>query len=179
MRVKQHEVPSPSPHPDLEPDPASPRRTPIHLVQTPWLAHTLHSHPLARPHTSSTPLGSPIQAIIADGMLDAATTVMAIWPAPMIYGGPTEVHFSALFFTFLKLFRIFWPVFSAHYLPTLTHRFFPPPTTHRVQVLFHAKSRRNAGATYFVAGRDPAGMKGSSLAQAHPDDDLYDGNHGR
>jgi ATP sulfurylase len=48
-----------------------------------------------------------------------------------------------------------------------------------LQVLFHAKSRRNAGATYFVAGRDPAGMKGSSLAQAHPDDDLYDGNHGR
>lgn len=35
---------------------------------------------------------------------------MAIWPAPMIYAGPTEV-------------------------------------------LFHAKSRRNAGATYFVAGR--------------------------
>ena len=57
-------------------------------------------------------------------MLDAATTVMAIWPAPMIYGGPTEV-------------------------------------------LFHAKSRRNAGATYFVAGRDPAGMKGSELAQVN------------
>lgn len=76
------------------------------------------------------------EAIIREGMLDAATTVMAIWPAPMIYGGPTEV-------------------------------------------LFHAKSRRNAGATYFVAGRDPAGMKGSSLAVAHKDDDLYDGNHGR
>ena len=47
------------------------------------------------------------------------------------------------------------------------------------EVLFHAKSRRNAGATYFVAGRDPAGMKGSSEAVAHKDDDLYDGNHGR
>jgi 3'-phosphoadenosine 5'-phosphosulfate synthase len=69
-------------------------------------------------------------------MLDPATTVMAIWPAPMIYAGPTEV-------------------------------------------LFHAKSRRNAGATYFVAGRDPAGMKGSELAVAHKNDDLYDGNHGR
>jgi 3'-phosphoadenosine 5'-phosphosulfate synthase len=76
------------------------------------------------------------EAVIDEGMLDKDTTVMAIWPAPMIYAGPTEV-------------------------------------------LFHAKSRRNAGATYFVAGRDPAGMKGSSLAQAHPDDDLYDGNHGR
>lgn len=76
------------------------------------------------------------EAVLAEKMLDPATTVMAIWPAPMIYGGPTEV-------------------------------------------LFHAKSRRNAGATYFVAGRDPAGMKGSSLAVAHPDDDLYNGDHGR
>lgn len=76
------------------------------------------------------------EAVLAEGMLDQATTVMAIWPAPMIYAGPTEV-------------------------------------------LFHAKSRRNAGATYFVAGRDPAGMKGSELAVANPDEDLYDGNHGR
>lgn len=74
--------------------------------------------------------------VLAEGMLDPATTVMAIWPAPMIYGGPTEV-------------------------------------------LFHAKSRRNAGATFFVAGRDPAGMKGSDEAYFSPDDDLYDGNHGR
>lgn len=70
------------------------------------------------------------------GGLDPDTTVMAIWPAPMVYAGPTEVE-------------------------------------------FHAKSRRNAGASYFVVGRDPAGMKGSPNAVAHPDDDLYDGNHGR
>eukprot|EP00934_Nitzschia_sp_Nitz4_P008238 Nitzschia sp. Nitz4//scaffold367_size14546//1542//5103//NITZ4_008924-RA/size14546-snap-gene-0.3-mRNA-1//1//CDS//3329549321//8228//frame0 len=70
------------------------------------------------------------------GGLDPATTVMAIWPAPMVYAGPTEVQ-------------------------------------------FHAKSRRCAGASYFVVGRDPAGMKGSPNAVAHPDDDLYDGNHGR
>jgi 3'-phosphoadenosine 5'-phosphosulfate synthase len=76
------------------------------------------------------------EAVLNEKMLDPDTTVMAIWPAPMIYGGPTEV-------------------------------------------LFHAKSRRNAGATYFVAGRDPAGMKGSSIAEAHPDDDLYNGDHGR
>jgi 3'-phosphoadenosine 5'-phosphosulfate synthase len=76
------------------------------------------------------------EAVIQEGMLDRETTVMAIWPAPMIYAGPTEV-------------------------------------------LFHAKSRRNAGATYFVAGRDPAGMKGSSEAVANPDDDLYDPDHGR
>ena len=46
-------------------------------------------------------------------------------------------------------------------------------------MLFHAKSRRNAGATFFVAGRDPAGIKRSELALVDPDDDMYDGNHGR
>jgi len=70
------------------------------------------------------------------GGLDPETTVMAIWPSPMVYAGPTEVQ-------------------------------------------FHAKSRRSAGASYFVVGRDPAGMKGSPNALAHPDDDLYDGDHGR
>lgn len=47
------------------------------------------------------------------------------------------------------------------------------------EVQFHAKSRRSAGASYFVVGRDPAGMKGSPNALTHPEDDLYDGNHGR
>ncbi len=70
------------------------------------------------------------------GGLDPATTVMAIWPSPMVYAGPTEVQ-------------------------------------------FHAKSRRSAGASYFVVGRDPAGMKGSMEAIAHKDDDLYNGDHGR
>lgn len=75
-------------------------------------------------------------AVLEEGMLDPATTVMAIWPAPMIYAGPTEV-------------------------------------------IFHAKSRRSAGAGYFVVGRDPAGMKGSMEAVAHKDDDLYNGDHGK
>jgi 3'-phosphoadenosine 5'-phosphosulfate synthase len=69
-------------------------------------------------------------------MLDPKTTVMAIWPAPMIYAGPTEV-------------------------------------------IFHAKSRRNAGAGFFVVGRDPAGMKGSAEAATYKDDDLYHPDHGR
>jgi 3'-phosphoadenosine 5'-phosphosulfate synthase len=76
------------------------------------------------------------EAVLDAGMLDPDSTVMAIWPAPMIYGGPTEVQ-------------------------------------------FHAKSRRCGGASFFVVGRDPAGMKGSELAEAHPDDDLYDPEHGR
>jgi len=76
------------------------------------------------------------EAVLREGMLDSETTVLAIWPAPMVYAGPTEVQ-------------------------------------------FHAKSRRVGGAKYFVAGRDPAGMKGSELAVSHPDDDLYKGEHGR
>jgi len=47
------------------------------------------------------------------------------------------------------------------------------------EVQFHASSRRNAGASFFVVGRDAAGMKGSSVAVAHPDDDLYKGEHAR
>mmetsp|Transcript_32281 Transcript_32281/g.39632 ORF Transcript_32281/g.39632 Transcript_32281/m.39632 type:complete len:1156 (+) Transcript_32281:158-3625(+) len=65
------------------------------------------------------------------GGLDPEKTVMAIWPSPMVYAGPTEVQ-------------------------------------------FHAKSRRSAGASYFVVGRDPAGMKRSDR-----DEDLYHGDHGR
>lgn len=38
---------------------------------------------------------------------------------------------------------------------------------------------RSGGASFFVVGRDPAGMKGSPQAQAAPDDDLYDAEHGR
>ncbi|CAN0569151.1 unnamed protein product, partial [Laminaria digitata] len=40
-------------------------------------------------------------------------------------------------------------------------------------------SFRSGGASFFVVGRDPAGMKGSPLAEASPDDDLYDAEHGR
>ena len=75
-------------------------------------------------------------AVLNEGMLDPKTTVMAIWPAPMIYAGPTEV-------------------------------------------IFHAKSRRNAGAGFFVVGRDPAGMKGSAEAATFKEDDLYHPDHGR
>jgi 3'-phosphoadenosine 5'-phosphosulfate synthase len=76
------------------------------------------------------------------GGLDPATTIMAIWPSPMVYAGPTEVQ-------------------------------------------WHAKSRRNAGCSYFITGRDPAGLKGSDNWQASPlqkiigEEDQYDGNHGR
>ncbi|KAJ0394035.1 hypothetical protein P43SY_011763 [Pythium insidiosum] len=72
------------------------------------------------------------EAILRDGMLDKNSTVLAIWPSPMIYAGPREVQ-------------------------------------------WHAKSRRNAGASFFVVGRDPAGIKRSDGDK----DDLYHGDHGR
>lgn len=72
------------------------------------------------------------EAILRDGMLDKESTVLAIWPSPMIYAGPREVQ-------------------------------------------WHAKSRKNAGASFFVVGRDPAGIKRSDGDK----DDIYNGDHGR
>jgi len=75
------------------------------------------------------------EAVINEGMLDADSTVMAIWPSPMIYAGPTEVQ-------------------------------------------FHAKSRRVGGASYFVVGRDPAGMPRTTPGPLEGED-LYHPDHGR
>eukprot|EP00262_Sarcandra_glabra_P022135 TRINITY_DN9678_c0_g1_i1.p1 TRINITY_DN9678_c0_g1~~TRINITY_DN9678_c0_g1_i1.p1 ORF type:complete len:480 (-),score=93.28 TRINITY_DN9678_c0_g1_i1:664-2103(-) len=69
--------------------------------------------------------------VLEDGVLDPATTVVAIFPSPMHYAGPTEVQ-------------------------------------------WHAKARINAGANFYIVGRDPAGM-------SHPIEkrDLYDPDHGK
>lgn len=80
------------------------------------------------------PLNVRIQqhnAVLEDGTyLDKNSTIMAIFPSPMMYAGPTEVQ-------------------------------------------WHAKARMNAGAEYYIVGRDPAGMP-------HPDTkkDIYDPTHG-
>ncbi|CAF0848679.1 unnamed protein product [Brachionus calyciflorus] len=71
------------------------------------------------------------KAVLEDGnYLDAESTIMAIFPSPMMYAGPTEVQ-------------------------------------------WHAKTRMNAGANFYIVGRDPAGMP-------HPDtkQDIYDATHG-
>lgn len=70
-------------------------------------------------------------AVLEDGVLDAESTVLAIFPSPMMYAGPTEVQ-------------------------------------------WHCKARMNAGATFYIVGRDPAGMP-------HPEAkrDLYDPTHGK
>ncbi|CEG44432.1 sulfate adenylyltransferase [Plasmopara halstedii] len=53
----------------------------------------------------------------------------------------------------------------------------PSPMTYAGprEVQWHAKSRKNAGASFFVVGRDPAGIKRSNGSN----DDIYDGDHGR
>lgn len=70
-------------------------------------------------------------AVLEDGVLDSGSTVLAIFPSPMMYAGPTEVQ-------------------------------------------WHCKARMNAGATFYIVGRDPAGI-------AHPEKktDLYEATHGK
>lgn len=69
--------------------------------------------------------------VLEDGVLDPKTTIVAIFPSPMHYAGPTEVQ-------------------------------------------WHAKARINAGANFYIVGRDPAGM-------GHPTEkrDLYEPDHGK
>lgn len=69
--------------------------------------------------------------VLREGVLDPATTVTAIFPAPMLYAGPTEVQ-------------------------------------------WHAKARMNAGATFYIVGRDPAGLPDPD----EPGRDLYNPTHG-
>ena len=76
-------------------------------------------------------------AVLEDGTLDAATTVVSIFPSPMLYGGPTEVQ-------------------------------------------WHAKARINAGADYYIVGRDPAGIDHPERLDADSKPaPLYDPWHGQ
>ncbi|XP_034480436.1 bifunctional 3'-phosphoadenosine 5'-phosphosulfate synthase isoform X2 [Drosophila innubila] len=74
------------------------------------------------------------QAVLDAGVLRREDTVLAIFPSPMMYAGPTEVQ-------------------------------------------WHAKARMNAGANFYIVGRDPAGMPHPDK-QAYPDGNLYDATHG-
>lgn len=71
------------------------------------------------------------KAVLAEHVLKPENTVLAIFPSPMVYAGPTEVQ-------------------------------------------WHAKSRENAGASFYIVGRDPAGM-------GHPIEDrnMFQAHHGR
>ncbi|XP_065086899.1 bifunctional 3'-phosphoadenosine 5'-phosphosulfate synthase isoform X1 [Ochlerotatus camptorhynchus] len=74
------------------------------------------------------------QAVLDSGVLKREHTILAIFPSPMMYAGPTEVQ-------------------------------------------WHAKSRMNAGANFYIVGRDPAGMPHPDKTM-YPDGNLYDGSHG-
>ncbi|XP_020801843.1 bifunctional 3'-phosphoadenosine 5'-phosphosulfate synthase isoform X1 [Drosophila serrata] len=74
------------------------------------------------------------QAVLDAGVLRREDTVLAIFPSPMMYAGPTEVQ-------------------------------------------WHAKARMNAGANFYIVGRDPAGMPHPDK-KAYPDGNLYDATHG-
>lgn len=74
------------------------------------------------------------QAVLESGVLSQEDTVLAIFPSPMMYAGPTEVQ-------------------------------------------WHAKARMNAGANFYIVGRDPAGMPHPDK-QMYPDGNLYDASHG-
>lgn len=74
------------------------------------------------------------QAVLDAGVLDREHTLLAIFPSPMMYAGPTEVQ-------------------------------------------WHAKARMNAGAQFYIVGRDPAGMAHPD-PEMYPDKNLYDGMHG-
>lgn len=74
------------------------------------------------------------QAVLDSGVLDRETTLLAIFPSPMMYAGPTEVQ-------------------------------------------WHAKSRMNAGANFYIVGRDPAGMPHPDKSM-YPDGNLYEDTHG-
>lgn len=74
------------------------------------------------------------EAVLDSGVLNRNRTVLAIFPSPMMYAGPTEV-------------------------------------------LWHAKARMNAGANFYIVGRDPAGIPHPNKCM-YPDGNLYDGSHG-
>lgn len=73
------------------------------------------------------------QSVLEDGVLHP-DTLLAIFPSPMMYAGPTEVQ-------------------------------------------WHAKARMNAGANFYIVGRDPAGMPHPEKCSV-PDGNLYDATHG-
>lgn len=74
------------------------------------------------------------QAVLDAGVLNRDNTLLAIFPSPMMYAGPTEVQ-------------------------------------------WHAKARMNAGANFYIVGRDPAGMPHPDK-EMYPDGNLYDDTHG-
>lgn len=92
------------------------------------------------------------QAILEENVLDPMSTVLAIFPSPMHYAGPTEAS-----------------VLGVNTLPNPMLM-----TTTIFQVQWHARARMAAGANFYIVGRDPAGLPHPSSSER----DLYDPTHG-
>lgn len=41
------------------------------------------------------------EAVLNEGVLDASSTLLAIFPSPMMYAGPIEVNFNYIFICFI------------------------------------------------------------------------------
>ncbi|XP_057336092.1 bifunctional 3'-phosphoadenosine 5'-phosphosulfate synthase isoform X1 [Microplitis mediator] len=74
------------------------------------------------------------KAVLEENVLEENSTLLAIFPSPMMYAGPVEVQ-------------------------------------------WHAKARMNAGANFYIVGRDPAGIPHPDK-NSTPDGNLYDPTHG-
>ena len=108
-------------------------------------------------------------AVLEEGVLDPASTIVAIFPSPMMYAGPTEVRSAGLFFSQRLPSVTFYS--STIYLRVIKYE--PDCYLLRNQVQWHCRARMVAGANFYIVGRDPAGMPHPETKQ-----DLYDPTHG-
>lgn len=97
-------------------------------------------------------------AVLEEGVLDPASTIVAIFPSPMMYAGPTEVSGRGGFMAQSEVLKN---------MCTCDINF------NVFQVQWHCRARMIAGANFYIVGRDPAGMP-------HPETkkDLYEPTHG-
>ena len=99
------------------------------------------------------------KAIMEEGVLDPDSTVLAIFPSPMMYAGEERTIWTTI-----------RTMFSNVVFDLIVFLWSSGPT----EVQWHAKARMSAGANFYIVGRDPAGMP-------HPDPpkrDLYAATHG-
>lgn len=101
-------------------------------------------------------------AVLEEGVLDPASTIVAIFPSPMMYAGPTEVSSTT---GCVKVCHLYNYLCLNFFLPV----YFPMSQ----QVQWHCRARMIAGANFYIVGRDPAGMPHPETKQ-----DLYDPTHG-
>ena len=123
------------------------------LLEHGYTRPVLLLHPLGGwTKADDVPLATRIKqhhAVLEEGVLDPGSTVLAIFPSPMMYAGPTEVCVCVCV------------------CAGLGHC--PSP-----QVQWHCRARMVAGANYYIVGRDPAGMP-----RPDSKEDLYEPTHGK